>query len=61
MDKKNTKMAIFSPKMVQMTWNFDITCIWVVFIDFQNFGNFRPKLPDFRVKNLFFFADSAKI
>ena len=61
MAKKWPKMAIFSPKMVQMTWNFDITCIWVFFIDFQNFGNFRQKLPDLRVKNLFFFATSAKI
>ena len=33
----------------------------MVFIDFQNFGNFRRKLPDFWPKNRHFFADAAKI
>ena len=47
-------------KMTQMTYNFDIRCIYVFFIDLQNFGKFRKKNPIFGQKNLFFFADSAK-
>ena len=35
------KIAIFWPKMFQMTSNLAKTCILVFFIDFQNFGIFR--------------------
>jgi len=33
----------------------------MLFIDFQNFENFRRKLADFWPKKRHFFADSAKI
>ena len=47
--------------MLQMTYNLAIWCIYMVFIDFQNFVNFRRKLADFGPKNRHFFADAAKI
>ena len=61
MAQKWTKIAIFGPKMLQMTYNLDIWCIQVIFIDFQNFVNFYKKLPDFWAKNTRFFANTAKI
>ena len=53
-------MATFCAKMTQMPPNYDIWCIYMVFIDFQNFGKFRLFLADFWPKTGFFFADSAK-
>ena len=45
------KMAIKWPKMLQMSWNLDQTCISMSFIKFQKiFGKFW-KLADFRPKN----------
>ena len=61
MAQKWPKIAIFGPKMLQMTCNLDIWCILMIFIDFQIFFNFYRKLPDFWAKNTNFFADAAKI
>ena len=61
MAQKWPKNAIFGPKMLQMTYNLDIWCILVVFIDFQIFVNFYQKLPDLWAKNTCFFADASKI
>ena len=61
MGQKWTKSAILWPKMLQMTPNLDWKCIQMVFIDFQNFVNFRQFLADFWAKKRHFFADAAKI
>ena len=37
-----------------------VTCILVVSIDFQNFGNFHRKLANFRTKNLHFLLNQQK-
>ena len=49
--KMGLKMAIKWPKMLQMSWNLDQTCISMSFIKFQKtFRNFL-KLSDFWPKN----------
>ena len=42
MAQKWTENAIFGPEMLQMPYNLDIWCIYVAFINFQNFVNFYP-------------------
>ena len=46
--------------MLQMTYNLDIWCILMIFIDFQNFLNFYQKLPDFWAKNARFLPKRQK-
>ena len=48
-------MTIFCQKMTQITYNFDIRCIQVFFIDFQFFLKICQKLADFLQKNGFFY------
>ena len=55
MGQKWPKIAIFCQKMVQMTSNLDIWCIYIVFIKSQNFENFRLFLAVFWSENRIFF------
>ena len=49
--KMGLKIAIKWPKMLQMSWNFDQTCISMSFIKFQKIFEKFSKLADFWPKN----------
>ena len=60
MAQKWPKNAICGPKMLQITYNLDIWCILMIFIDFQKILNFYQKLPNFWAKNTRFLPTLQK-
>ena len=60
MAKKWPKNAIFGPKMLEMTHNFDIWSILMIFIDFQKVLNFTKDCSIFGQKTPVFLPTRQK-